>query len=245
MGKTRSSRRMRNCKSRNKRGGKWSLFQSDLLTSFKSAVRHGVTSSSYQAFDESPTVELDDDMKEKIDEDLSNYDNFRNQILKNFVIKNDNDDGLNRCDSKNVEKLKSQINVESPKRKAYYLYALDKICEAHAKQEKKEEQKTNQGVTSHLAPFGIGREEEPSGLTPHESDTVFGPKNPNFSPGGFFVSKVPKKYVGGGEEYVLEAPSTYSGGKSRRRHRRGRTLHKRRKSSKVRKTRRTHSRTRR
>jgi hypothetical protein len=35
------------------------------------------------------------------------------------------------------------------------------------------------------------------------------------------------------------------GGKSRRRHRRGRTLHKRRKSSKVRKTRRTHSRSRR
>lgn len=37
-------------------------------------------------------------------------------------------------------------------------------------------------------------------------------------------------------------PREQMGGKSRRRHRRGRTLHKRRKSSKVRKTRRTHSR---
>ena len=266
MGKARSSRRMRNCKSRNKRGGRYSGFQSDLLTSFKSAVRHGVTSPSYQTFDASPTVELDDDMKKQIDDNLLNYDKYGNQILKKFVIKNDNDNGLNRCDSKNVEKLKSQINVESPKRKAYYLYALDKICEAHAKQEKKEEPKTNQGVTSHLAPFGIGHGEESSGRLPVlEGDTQHTPTPPQRNKYNDFGHLPKHKTTSSLDMSAYEQhqgftqtdnpaympppppPPFYDprkgGGKSRRRHRRGRTLHKRRKSSKVRKMR--YSRTRR
>jgi len=54
------------------------------------------------------------------------------------------------------------------------------------------------------------------------------------------MSRGPKEPGGGFKKFGV--PTSPSGGKSRRRHRRGRTLHKRRKSSKVRKTRRTHTR---
>ena len=229
MGKTRSSRRMRNCKSRNKRvGGGFRFFISPEKLEFKrlqelkgavnkDELRKHIVDLVNKSPNEIPL--LYDDLN------LHDKDKLRRCIIDG--LKND------EIDAVNIRDLSTDF---SDTKKGIISTAV---------QEKKEEQKTNQGVTSDLAPFGIGHQEEPSTRITHKSDTVLGPRISNVGPGGFFNSRAHKSYESDVEGYMLEDPSTpSSGGKSRRRHRRGRTLHKRRKSSKVRKMRCTRTRSR-
>lgn len=229
MGKARSSRRMRNCKSRTKRGGTWSGNQSDLLTEFKFAVRRGVTKPSYDLFDRNPTAGVTKDVIDQIKLDLQKYST--DTTLKHFVTKSYN--GLAECNADNVKLLEDQIKDESPKRKAYYLHVLDEICKIHSNPPE---------IVANLPrpAFGLGRQQEelPAPI-PSEQPGTGVDVDPLGAPVNRVLKKAPPKLGG------LRTPE--GGGKSRRRHRRVRTLHKRRKSSKVRKTRyrRTHSRTRR
>ena len=235
MGKTRSSRRMRNCKSRTKRGGTWSGFQSDLLTNFKSAVRRGVTKPSYDMFDQNPTAGVTVDVINQIGKDLLNYNSVTDMTLKHFVL--DQHNGLGECNTTKVSELKSQINDDSPKRKAYYMHVLNNICKIPTEQAAQPDSQVppptglaGEYTQSRGQPGQAGQVPIPSGQPGQPGtvvDSLGAPPNvvlaPKWKPGGF---RPPK-----------------DGGKSRRRHRRGRTLHKRRKSSKVRKMR--YSRTRR
>ena len=262
MGKTRSSRRMRNCKSRNKRGGTWSGFQSPLLTNFKSNVRRGITQKSYEMFDQDPIAVVTQAVQDNIDEDFKNYNKSTYSGLENFA--RDAYNGLDTCSVEKVTELQRQIDVQSPKRKAYYHHVLNKLCES-VKNEKKLAQSAVASQQSH----GFGLEEqsvEASPLTdaaatatdaaatatdaaataaasaqpPSQVPPPTDPPKVDYL--GAQMNRVPKKAQNmGGFKKPL---STSYGGKSRRRHRRGRTLHKRRKSSKVRKIRRTRSRSR-
>jgi hypothetical protein len=224
------------------------LLQSDLLKEFKFAVRNGVTKTSYEKFNENPTATLTKEVTDLIEEDLKKYHDRRYLTLKNFVIAQHN--GLSECDNNELQKLKAQIDDESPKRKAYYSYVLGRICDVHENPPEvvaylpqpsqgfgdtfKQQASSSTSAAAPQNQFGSPTEVPQLSVLPGDNDQHTG-ITPQREMGGF--KSFPKKTTG----------EPRKGGKSSRRHRRVRTLHKRRKSSKVRKTRyrRTHSRSRR
>jgi hypothetical protein len=214
------------------------LFQSDLLKEFKSAVRRGITKPSYEMFDLNPTAVVTQDVKDKIAEDLKKYHDLGDQILKQFVQHQHH--GLAECNATYVQMLKEQIEDESPKRKAYYMYVLDKICELY---------KTQSEFVAHLPRpsqgFGLGGQQAAQEVLPKlPGDTQHKPPSTQHNPGngfgplqrnithqiqgmdaytnhtGFKQSEtglVPDKIV----PVIYKDPHPLSeGGKSRRRHRR-------------------------
>jgi hypothetical protein len=229
---------MRKYKSRTKRGGTFSGFQSDLLTDFKFAVRRGITKPSYVMFDQDPTAGVTEDVKHQIAEDLKKYNSLTDRTLQNFVINQHS--GLVGCNDTKVKLLKDQINVESPKRRAYYLYVLGEICKIATGQAAQPDSQVPP-PTDAAAPAAAtaAASAQPAKQQPKANDTVYGPAAPEYKGTGF--GPIKRKHanpiegiealesavtITGTEGVVAPRPPPVydprisSGGKSRRRHRR-------------------------
>lgn len=217
MGKARSSRRMRNCKSRTKRGGGFRFFISPEKLKFKQAKEAGNKNDLHNYIVE--IVNKTPDEIPLLYDDLNQYDK---DILRRCII-----DGV-----KTEEILKDNIRDLSTD----LSNTKNEIIETAAQEKNEEQQRQNQEVPS----TGLAAE-------------YTAPQRPLDSPTTHATRLRP--LIGDNDQHIHDTPplkpggfiTPKSGGKSSRRHRRVRTLHKRRKSSKVRKTRyrRTHSRTRR
>ncbi len=228
MGKTRSSRRMRNCKSRNRRGG--GLFGDGSCTNCSPIKREFKRYYYKEGHKLCPYVgrlsgaeinalyrELTDKKGQAERRVLINCI-FVNHI-KGFVIPTDIESTISSAVNELIDRRSQRLNSLSQNP---HLNQSTVIPSTGSKYPSRQDDV--EGVIL----------EDPSTSDDDDDDVDEVDDNDR-------VGLLPKQIP-----HTPTTPTTISsGGKSRRRHRRGRTLHKRRKSSKVRKTRRTHSRTRR
>jgi len=217
MAKARSRRTLRNRKSRNRRGGVFRFFISDDKKAFKEAP----DKCNY-------IVELVNNSPDKLPnlyQELNEHDkNTLHACIVNGLVNNS-------IQEQNIRDLLPTGNETKKMIVSEAMQQRKKQQEERAQQEKRAQQQER-------AP-----QEHQEGRAPQASDNVFIHNIPPGGPGGFYKPKPIKPLPTNVEAFQeqfnakLDAPSPQNAGKSRRRHRRGRTLHKIRKSRKVRKTR--------
>lgn len=219
MAKARSRRTMRNRKSRNRRGGLFGL-----------CLNCSPEKKMFKELNEPGNVEK---LCEYI---VSLVNNSPDKIPSLYNELNDHDkDALHSCIVKGL--MKQQITND--KLRDLSLSYTNKTMLDEAQQRLAE----LAPQAPQALPFGFGSPQQALPRESLQSDTVLGPQRQMVAPGGFFKPKSAKPLPTNVEAFQnqvannLGASSAQGGGKSRRRHRRGRTLHKRRKSRKVRKTR--------
>ena len=230
MGKARSSRRMRNCKSRTKRGGGFCLNCSDekklfkkLKTNIPQLCGHvnGLTLDKQNSlYHELHKPEEKRWFIHCLVQSQVNTDGHSENIKEDITKYNKENEEQNRKKREEIE----NIRIEAEKYNKH-LQSMPKRVEGHVLR-------------------ATGSTTGPGGFFKPKQQTSYLDNNPHLS---LYGKPVTNNTSDGAAPVIDPGVLTEGGGKSRRRHRRVRTLHKRRKSSKVRKTRyrRTHSRTRR